>query len=365
MSSKTSRRASSAPGRGRGGLAAVASRASSPSDGEISDDRKQPSTGTTATNDIAVAVAAAVAAALAPLLTKETAPSSQKATVDIAAHFAQESRERRQPFRRVEALLAAERAEVSATGKQALVDGYVDLLRASPQNFSEWECLLLSSLLLLKQEDQLVVAASFLRKQAEARATSWNFLIASLHPPSFIEAWGEKLEGLGFPLFPPHPGLATRNLQILKVSGPTGGGSPGSPALFAPHTSFSKEGIKGIKGTKGTHASSRDLDGGGYIPVGEIQGALYADTTSVESALAASQQEVGRLRAQIGGLERKLQRLQQPRGQAAYPQPQQQQQFQPPQQQQQQQPQRPQRAWRGRGAGRAVSGGDVETTPDF
>jgi hypothetical protein len=313
-----------------------------------------------------------------------TAPTKSSLPIQLAEQLAQGDLERRHPWRTLWRTVTDARDTCAATSPETIVAAFADAAKVS--GIDPTSAMLFQALALFSPSEQHAFAAALVLHPGLGALQIFNVIAASRggDPDNFIDARGEAILRLTTPLWPAEGPFAALRVAQLTRQSPSGGGhdspytrgfAPG-PTLgleqgvgfFASHSSFSKEGNKGHKGHR-----SGNVDGGGYIPVGELNGALYADTTTVESAFAASQQEVGRLRAQIGGLERKLQRLQQPRGQAN-PQPQQQQQFhppqqqqhfQPPQQQQQQQAQRPQRAWRGRGAGRGVSGGDVETTPDF
>ena len=114
-----------------------------------------------------------------------------------------------------------------------------------------------------------------LRIPTQSRITVHNWMVANDMPRATKEAYGVAIANLSTPLFPPCAGLEAANTKLLDA------------ALVMP-----------------AHGGDTDTSprGGGHLALTQVDGNWVADSTPVEHALNALQQQINSLAAQRRGV---------------------------------------------------------------
>jgi len=187
----------------------------------------------------------------------------------LVAHFERAEKREVEPWR-----IQAERFETRrnawhAEDQKNLQKAFLDLAKAGGLTQIE---ILLGSYCLYGNDDALkFLAALIVREQPCDRIRSHNFLVGSLMGSDFMLQYGDLLENLSVPLYPPQDAFSALNTQLLRTA--------------------RSEHQRGVTGGHAPRATLGDIFGatisdpsGAGLPVVQGQNGWEVDTTPIESA---------------------------------------------------------------------------------
>ena len=192
-------------------------------------------------------------------------------TKTIADHLAAVERRRLQQWRVAEERCATQRRSIASETDDQLRSAFTVLAKdkaVSPDDA------LVSLYAFFAQEEGLHFFRGLLARipPGHPRIQAHNFFVASLANPAFLETYGEEIERLRWPLFPPGEEFAVLNMRLLTEGSVSAGGAyagpPDVPSVFR----------------------RRSPQGGEYFaPLVTKQGQWGTDLTIVEDAVSALQ----------------------------------------------------------------------------
>lgn len=248
-------------------------------------------------------------------------------TEALVRHFTDSEKRRIDRWRDPLAKHTSEKNSIAQQSLAAIQQDYS--IAVKDGRLSAEESFFLSHLLYSSDEERKFIAAVCLRHGWGDRALHHNFNEAIRrdggHVGAFLETYGDKLIACPFPIHP--AGERFDSLTQALLNGTTAVAGGGRSNGFAP----SGAGFGGARTV--SKDTTKDVQGGGYVPVGTLpNGQQAADVTRLEKANAS-------LAKQVAALERRTIEL----GGVVY---------------------RPGERGRGRGRGRARGGGDYHDGAD-
>ncbi len=203
-------------------------------------------------------------------------------TTALTTHFTDQARKDSEPWRKkwasLQQILTSYKSITTATLKQMYVD------RAKMGQIPGDASLILHMLLYGTPDLHHAIAATLLHTGGVDALQLINAALAGTHTDqSFVEQFGGKILLLTEPILPTTSEFSAQNLQqITRVSG--AGGAGGTASLSWSH-------------------QKKQISGAGYIPVVPIDGALAADTSSIETFVIP---KLTKLEKQVATLTRRI-----------------------------------------------------------
>ena len=207
-------------------------------------------------------------------------------TTALTTHFKDQARKDSEPWRKkwasMQQILKSYKAITPGTLKQMFVD------RAKMGQIPPDASLILHTLLYGTPDLHHDIAAILLHTGGSEALQLINTALASTHADqSFVEQFGGKILQITEPILPTTPEFSTQNLQLItRVAG---AGSAGGTAS--------------LSWSQNPHHQKKQLHGAGYIPVVPVDGALAADTSSIEAFVIP---KLTKLEKQVATLTRRI-----------------------------------------------------------